>query len=63
MVKLDLPLPDTPVTQVKVPSGKRGGDALQVVRARAVDGELVAVALAAPCGNRDLAARRRGTRR
>ena len=47
MVKLDLPEPETPVMQVKVPSGMLAVTSLQVVGARVVDGELLAVALAA----------------
>jgi hypothetical protein len=45
MVKLDLPPPDTPVTQVKVPSGIRG-DAFRLLPRAPMDGELLAVALA-----------------
>ena len=45
--RLDLPLPETPVTQVKVPSGMDAVTFCQVVGARAVDGELLAGALAA----------------
>ena len=35
----DLPLPDTPVTQVMTPSGNLTVDVLQVVRARLADGQ------------------------
>ncbi len=55
MVKLDLPEPETPVMQVKVPSGIDGGDVLQIVGRGAVDGELLAGALAALGRELDLA--------
>ena len=56
MVRLDLPLPLTPVTQVKVPSGKAAVTLLQIVGGGAVDGDLLAGALAAGGEQRDLAA-------
>ena len=46
--------PETPVTQVKAPSGMRDVDALQVVGARAPHRERQAVALAPRAGHRDL---------
>jgi hypothetical protein len=56
MVKLDLPEPETPVTQVKVPSGSAAVTFGEVVGARTVDGQLLAVALAALGRDGDLAA-------
>ena len=40
MTSVDLPPPETPVTQVKSPSGIVAGDVLQVVAARADDRQL-----------------------
>ena len=56
MVSVDLPLPLTPVTQVKVPSGKAAVTFWQVVGGGAVDGDVLADALAAGGEERDLAA-------
>ena len=47
MVKLDLPEPETPVMQVKVPSGIAAVTSLRLLARGAVDGELPAGALAA----------------
>jgi hypothetical protein len=55
MVKLDLPDPDTPVMQVKVPSGIDAVTPAQVVGGRVVDGQLLAGALAALGRQRHLA--------
>jgi hypothetical protein len=54
MVSSDLPEPDTPVMQVKVPSGILAVTLLQVVGARVLHDDLVAVALAALGGHRSI---------
>ena len=59
----DLPDPDTPVTATKSPEGHVDGDVLEVVGARALDGELLAVARAARRGHGDRLRRPRGTGR
>ena len=51
-----MPLPLTPVTQVKVPSGKATVTLREVVGGGAVDGDVLAAALAAGGEERDLAA-------
>jgi hypothetical protein len=62
MISVDLPPPDTPVTQVKSAERNFGGDVLQVVAARADDLEQLAVrpcarlpARRSACGRRDIA--------
>ena len=47
MIRLDLPEPETPVTQVKVPSGIAAVTSLRLLARAPCDGDLVAVALAA----------------
>ena len=56
MVKLDLPEPETPVTQAEGAERDRGGDVLEVVGGGAGEGELLARALAALGRDRDRAA-------
>ena len=55
MTSVDLPPPETPVTQVKSPSGMRRRDVLEIVAARADDFELPPrISGAAPRRDRDL---------
>ena len=63
MTRLDLPEPETPVTQMNLPSGKRTSIVLQVVLARADDDQLLAVAGPARSAARGCGARRAGTGR